>query len=228
MSVKITWLGHATFEIDVEGRTAMVDPFLSGNPLQIRSADEVNPEVILVTHAHSDHIGDTVPIAKRTNAVVVANYEIGNWMLAQGVQRVEHLNPGGTYRGEFLDARLTIALHSSSFMDGTYGGMPNGIVVTARGKRMYFSGDTDVFMDMQLIGDLGIDMALLPIGDKFTMGPDDAIRAIKLIRPKLVVPIHYNTFPAIAQDVARWAKRVNKETDATPVVLDPGDTYTLA
>jgi L-ascorbate metabolism protein UlaG (beta-lactamase superfamily) len=227
MSVKLTWLGHSVFEIDIDGRIALIDPFLNGNPLAAKTADEVNPEVIIVSHAHGDHIGDTVEIAKRTGAIVVSNFEIGNWLSAKGVENCVPMNPGGTYHGEFLDVRLTIAIHSSSFPDGTYGGMPNGLVITARGKRIYFAGDTDIFMDMQLIGEMGIDVALLPIGGHFTMGPNDALKAVKMIRPRFVIPMHINTFPAIAQNPAAWADRVDRETLASPVVLDPGGSYTL-
>lgn len=227
MTIKITWFAHSAFELDIEGHSTLIDPFLTGNPLASTSADALNPELILLSHAHGDHVGDTVELAIRTGAPVVANFEIGNWMLAHDVPNVVQINPGGTYYGDFLNARLTIAHHSSSFPDGTYGGQPNGIVITARGKRIYFAGDTDIFMEMQLIGEMGIDVAILPIGDHFTMGPGDSIQAVKFIRPKVVIPMHYNTFPPITQDPVEWANRVDKETSATPVVLDPGGSYTL-
>ncbi len=222
-----TWLGHSAFYIDVDGRGILLDPFLTGNPLAAATAEQVHPEVILLSHAHGDHLGDTVAIAKRTGAVVVANFEIGQWMMNQGVKNVVQVNPGGTYHGEFLDAKWTVAHHSSSFPDGTYGGQPNGIVIMADGLRMYYAGDTALFSDMMLIGDMGIDVAFLPIGDTFTMGIDDSLRAIEFIRPELVVPMHYNTFPPIVQDVSEWANRVNSETSAKPIVLDPGNSYTV-
>jgi L-ascorbate metabolism protein UlaG (beta-lactamase superfamily) len=137
------------------------------------------------------------------------------------------VNTGGTYRGDFLDARWTIAHHSSSFPDGTYGGQPNGIIIMAGGKKIYFAGDTDIFLEMQLYGDFGLDLAILPIGDMFTMGPDDSLKAIELLRPRFVTPMHYNTFPPIVQDVAEWAEHVNNDTNSTPIVLDPGGSYTI-
>jgi L-ascorbate metabolism protein UlaG (beta-lactamase superfamily) len=227
MSVTLTWLGHSAFHFDIDGHSALVDPFLTGNPLAAARANDMNPEVILLSHAHGDHLGDTVDIALRSGAPVVCNFEIGNWLLAKGVDSVVQVNTGGTYRGDFLDARWTIAHHSSSFPDGTYGGQPNGIIITAGGKKIYFAGDTDIFLEMQLYGDFGLDLAILPIGDMFTMGPDDSLKAIELLRPRFVTPMHYNTFPSIVQDVAEWAEHVNNDTNSTPIVLDPGGSYTI-
>lgn len=227
MSVTLTWLGHSAFLMDIDGHPVLIDPFLTDNPLAAADAAKVEAEYILLSHAHGDHLGDTVDIAKRTGAPVICNNEIGNWLMAQGVENVIQLNPGGTYSGDFLDARWTIAHHSSSFPDGTYGGQPNGIIITADGKNIYFAGDTDVFLEMELYGDIGIDVAILPIGDKFTMGPDLSLKAIELIRPHNVIPMHYNTFPPIVQDVVEWAANVNNDTSATPIVLDPGGSFTI-
>jgi len=227
MSITLTWLGHSAFALEIDGHPVLFDPFLTGNPLASTTADQLEAEVILLSHAHGDHLGDTVDIAKRTGAPVITNFEIANWLEAKGVENAIGVNPGGTYRGDFLDAKWTIAHHSSSFPDGTYGGQPNGFVVTADGKKLYFAGDTALFMDMQLIGEMSIDVAFLPIGDFFTMGVEDSIRAIQYVRPKLVIPMHYNTFPPITQDVVDWANRVNRDTQATPVVLDPGGSYSL-
>ncbi len=228
MTVSFTWLGHSAFSFDIDGHSVLVDPFLTGNPLAATSADSLNPEFILLSHAHGDHLGDTVDIAKRTGATVISNFEIGNWLANQGVENVVQLNPGGSYRGECFNAKLTIAHHSSSFPDGTYGGQPNGIVISTPEFNFYFAGDTCVFFDMQLIGDMGIDVAFLPIGDTFTMGPDESLKAIEFVRPRLVVPMHFNTFPPIMQDAGAWANRVNNETAATPIVLDPGKPYTVS
>jgi L-ascorbate metabolism protein UlaG (beta-lactamase superfamily) len=154
--------------------------------------------------------------------------EIAHWADRQGVSRTHGQNTGGGFDHGFVHAKQTIAFHSSSFSDGTYGGDPNGFIFTTKsGQRIYFAGDTALFSDMQLIGDANIDIAFLPIGDNFTMGPDDAVQAIKYIHPKLVVPMHYNTFPLIAVDVVGWARRVNNETGAQPVVLDPGGSFTF-
>jgi L-ascorbate metabolism protein UlaG (beta-lactamase superfamily) len=227
MSITFTWLGHSAFSMDIDGHAILFDPFLTNNPLAARAAADVNAELILLSHAHGDHLGDTVDIAKRTGAKVICNAEISYWLEKQGVKAHGQNSGGGCDHG-FVHVKQTIAFHSSSFPDGTYGGNPNGFIVTSKsGKRIYFAGDTALFSDMQLVGDEGIDVAFLPIGDNFTMGPDDAVRAIKFIRPRLVVPMHYNTWPPIAVDVAGWANRVNRETIAQPIILDPGGSHTL-
>lgn len=229
MAISFTWLSHSAFQFDIDGHPVLIDPFLTGNPLATASANDVDAEIIFLSHAHGDHLGDTVAIAKRTGALVVANFEISNWMKNQGVADVFGQNPGGGFDHGFVHARWTVAHHSSSFPDGTYGGESNGMVLTAKesDKCIYFAGDTALFSDMQLIGDYGIDCAFLPIGDTFTMGPEDSIRAIEFIQPQFVVPMHYNTFDPIAVNVKAWAERVTNETDATPIVLDPGGSYTL-
>jgi L-ascorbate metabolism protein UlaG (beta-lactamase superfamily) len=229
MSVKIQWLGHSAFLFDVDGHSVLIDPFLTGNPLAAAQAADMKPEVILLSHAHGDHIGDTVDIAKANNAKVITNFEIGNYMTAQGVEDVVGMNPGGKGDFGFMTVKFTRAYHSSSFPDGAYGGVPCGFVITAKesGTKIYFAGDTALFSDMQLIGNAGIDMAILPIGDFFTMGVDDSVMAVKWIDPSFVVPMHYNTFPPIVQNAADWAEKVNTQTESTPVVLDPGGEYTL-
>jgi L-ascorbate metabolism protein UlaG (beta-lactamase superfamily) len=228
MSVSLTWLGHSAFYLDIDGHPLLFDPFLTDNPLAAASADEVNAELILLSHAHGDHLGDTVDIARRTGAKVVSNAEIAKWMTRHGVN-AHGQNTGGSYNHGFVTVKQTIAFHSSSFPDGTYGGDPNGFVVTTPdGVRLYFAGDTALFSDMQLIGDERLDVAFLPIGDNFTMGPDDALKAVNYLRPRIVIPMHYNTFPVITADASGWANRVNSLTNATPIVLDPGGSYTLA
>ncbi len=227
MTIKITWLGHSAFALDVNGRTALLDPFLTNNPLAATSADDLAAEIIFVSHGHGDHVGDTISIAQRTGAKVVSNVEVCNWLSGKGVKHTHGQNSGGGYLHDWIHARLTVAFHSSSMPDGSYGGSPNGFVFTTSGKRLYFAGDTALFSDMQLIGDQVIDVAFLPIGDNYTMGPDDSLLAIRYLRPRFVIPMHYKTFPLIDQDVAAWANRVNSETNSTPIVLDPGATYTL-
>ncbi len=229
MSITITWLGHSAVAIDLDGHPILIDPFLSGNPLAAATPEDVQAELILLSHGHGDHLGDTVAIAKRTGAGVITNFEIANWLEAQGVQTTHGQNTGGTGDYGFMTVKLTMAFHSSSLPDGTYGGQPYGLIITAKesGKRLYFAGDTALFSDMQLIGEHNIDVAFLPIGDYFTMGIDDSIRAIRYVRPRFVLPIHYNTFPPIAQNAGHWANRVSSETDAQPIVLDPGGSYTL-
>jgi L-ascorbate metabolism protein UlaG (beta-lactamase superfamily) len=229
MSFRFRWLGHSAFELAIDERKVLVDPFISGNPLAPISIEEAEAEVILVSHAHGDHSSDVVDLARRTGALVVCNFEMGNWFSRKGVERVMQVNPGGTFNLDFMSVKWTVAHHSSSFPDGTYGGQPNGmIIVTNSGLKIYYAGDTALFTDMQLIGDEGIDLAFLPIGDTYTMGISDSIRATNFVRPRLVVPMHYNTFPPIVQNVSEWAKRIHEETRAVPIVLDPGQSYSVA
>lgn len=228
MSIQITWLGHSAFALDIDGHPVLIDPFLTHNPLAVADPNDLAAEIIFLSHAHGDHLGDTVDIALRTGAKVVTNNEIANWLQAQGVENVHGGNPGGGYDHGLVHCKFTVAFHSSSFPDGSYGGAPCGFIFTARGKRLYFAGDTALFSDMQLIGEMGIDVAFLPIGDNFTMGPDDSLLAIKYLRPQYVIPMHYKTWPVIDQDVSDWANKVSSQTRAQPIVLDPGASYTLA
>lgn len=228
MSIKVTWLGHAALALDVDGTNVLVDPFLTGNPLASTTADAVEADYILLTHGHGDHVGDTVAIAKRTGAKVIANNEVANWIAAQGVADVHGMNPDGAYDFGFAKIGLTIAFHSSSMPDGSYGGEPNGIVITAKdGKKVYLAGDTGLFSDMKLIGEKGIDLAVLPIGGNYTMGPEEALRAVHFIRPKAVIPVHYNTFDVIQADAADWAQHVHNETASRVIVVDPGGSYNV-
>ena len=227
MSVVVRWLGHSAYSLDVDGHIVLIDPFVSGNPVAKAAASELEAEVILLTHAHGDHVGDSIEIAKRTGALVVCNFEMGDWFMAHGVQNVFQGNPGGTFRNDWLSAKWTIAFHSSSFPDGTYGGQPNGFVIRGGGATIYNAGDTCLFGDMRLIGEEGLDLALLPIGDCFTMGIDDSIKAVRLLEPKLVSPMHFNTFPPIEQDAEAWAARVEAETDAKAIVLEPDGEINL-
>jgi len=229
MGIDITWLGHSGFVLNVDGHSVVIDPFLTGNPIATTDPASLSPEVLLLSHAHGDHLGDTVDIATSSGAQVITNFEIGEWMPGQGVENVVGINPGGTYDLGYMTVKATRAYHSSSFPDGSYGGVPMGFVITAKDEDLviYFAGDTDLFSDMGLIAEAGLDLAIVPIGDHFTMGVDDSLRAITLLQPDFVMPMHYNTFPPIAQDAGSWAERVNTETSATPVVMDPGGTYTL-
>jgi L-ascorbate metabolism protein UlaG (beta-lactamase superfamily) len=166
-------------------------------------------------------------IAKRTRALVISTAEICHWLEKQGVKtHAQHL--GGGFHYPFGYVKLTDALHGSSLPDGSYGGNPAGFLITSKdGKRLYFAGDTGLFGDMRLIGEEGLDFAALPIGDNYTMGPDDALRAVKLLDPRLVMPIHYSTFGLIKQDAEAWGKRVAAETKSKVEILKPGDHYTL-
>ncbi len=227
MPIKITWYSHACFLIETDKAKLLVDPFMTDNPLCPVKADAVQADYVFVSHGHADHVGDSVSIAKRTGAMVVSNYEIQNWMTAQGVENAHPLHIGGGFDWPWGRVKLTIAHHGSALPDGSYGGSPAGFLFYIEGKKIYHACDTGLFYDMKLIGEEGIDLAILPIGDNFTMGPDDALRAVKLIEPARVIPIHYNTFEVIKQDPQAWAVRVQQETPAKVTVMEPGETIAL-
>ena len=227
MPIKVTWYSHACFLIETDKAALLVDPFLAGNPLAPVTAADIKADFIFISHGHGDHVGDSVQLAKQTGAMVVSNYEIQNWIAAQGVENSHPLHIGGGFDWPWGRVKLTIAHHGSMLPDGSYGGNPCGFLFYIDGKKIYHACDTGLFYDMKLIGEEGIELAILPIGDNFTMGPDDALRAVKLIEPKQVVPIHYNTFDVIKQDAQAWAIRVQQETAAKPTGMRPGDSLEL-
>ncbi len=223
MSYQVTFFGHGTFGLKINDFQILIDPFFSGNPSTQTKPGDLNPDYILITHGHGDHVGDAVEIANQTGAKVIANAEIARWMGAKGAETFpQHIGGGHDY--PFGYVKLTLAVHGSSMPDGSYGGMPAGFLITTPDQeKIYFAGDTGLFGDMRLIGEEGIHLAALPIGDNYTMGPDDALRAVKMIRPQHVIPAHYNTWPLIAQDPEAWKKRVEGETD-TSVHIMKADT----
>jgi L-ascorbate metabolism protein UlaG (beta-lactamase superfamily) len=227
MSTKITWFGHASLGLEVGEYKLLVDPYFTDNPAASITARDATADYILVTHGHFDHVGDAVSIAKRTGATLVSNFEIADWAARQGVQNTHGQHIGGGHTFPFGYLKLTQALHGSGLPDGSYGGNPAGFLITPNdGMKIYITGDTGLFSDMRLIGQEGIDIAILPIGDNFTMGPDDAYKAVELIMPKHVIPIHFNTWELIAQDAGKWAERVGRL--GTKVhVLKPGESLTL-
>ena len=224
MTCKLTWFGHAALGLEINGIKLLVDPYFTDNPAASSSADQVEADFILVSHGHWDHIGDTITIAQRSGATVVSNAEISGWLSKKGVKtHAQHI--GGGHSHPFGYLKLTPAMHGSALPDGSYGGNPAGFLLrTPDGKKIYMACDTGLFGDMRLIGEEGIDLAVLPIGDNFTMGPEDALRAVKLLAPRLVVPIHFSTWDLIAQDPVAWAKRVEAETPARVHVLKPGES----
>lgn len=228
MTNKLIWHGHATLGLETGGYKLVIDPFFAGNPAADISPAQVEADFLLVSHGHGDHVGDAVAIAKRTGATIISNYEIAAWFAGQGVEKTHGQHLGGGYRHPFGYLKLTLALHGSMLPDGSYGGNPCGFLLTTNdGRKIYFAQDTGLFGDMKLIGEEGLDLAIIPIGDNYTMGPDDALRAVKLLEPKVVIPIHYDTWGLIAQDAAAWKERVEKETSAKVMVLKPGGSYSV-
>ncbi|MDX1963043.1 MAG: metal-dependent hydrolase [Pirellulales bacterium] len=221
----LTWHGHATWTVRTGGHTLLVDPFFTGNPAANQTAHQANADVILVTHGHEDHTADLVEIARRTGAAVVCNWEISEWLRGQGIDNTVPMNIGGTVKFDWGTAKMTPALHSSSWPDGTYAGNPCGYLLTLTENKttIYFAGDTALFGDMTLIGRGGIDVAVLPIGDVYTMGVEDSLVAIDLLKAKKVLPSHYNTWPPIAVDANHWATRVGHEANAQPIVPRVGE-----
>lgn len=220
---KLTWYGHATLGLETSGHKLLIDPFFSGNPAASTSADAVEADFILVSHGHGDHIGDTQAIVERTGALVISNHEIVTWLEKQGLTKLHGQHLGGGYQHPFGYLKLTLALHGSMLPDGSYGGNPCGfLLTTGDGKKVYLAQDTGLFGDMKLIGEEGIDLAVIPIGDNYTMGPGDALRAVKMLQPKQVLPIHYNTFDLLSQDAGSWAALVGAETSTKVCVLKPG------
>lgn len=227
MTTSLTYYGHAALGLGIGGKHVLVDPFLSDNPVASADPAEVPADFILVSHGHADHVGDTVAIAKRTGATVIANFEMADWFSAQGVEHVHPQHIGGGFTHPFGYLKLTLALHGSGLPDGSCGGNPCGFLLDAEGKTIYLACDTGLFGDMALIGEDGVDVAVLPIGDNFTMGPKDALRAVTLIKPRVVIPVHYDTWGLIEQDARAW-KRAVEGVCATKVhLLSPGESISI-
>ena len=227
MSTTLTWLGHGAWSIETAGHTILLDPFLDDSPTAPVRAADVKADFILASHGHYDHVADVAKIATRTGAKVIANYEVCEWLQQLGVKATDPMNIGGATKQPFGRVKLTQAIHSSTMPDGASGGEPGGFLLELPAARIYFACDTALFSDMKLIGAGGLDLAVLPIGDRFTMGPDDSIIAIDLLQPRRVAPAHYNTWPPIHQDVHAWAHRVRIETHAIPMVVEPGGRFSL-
>jgi L-ascorbate metabolism protein UlaG (beta-lactamase superfamily) len=229
MATTITCFGHNAWWVEAGGHSILIDPFLDDSPTSPVKARDVEADFILLSHGHFDHVGDTVAIAKRTGAKVISNFEVGEWLAKQGVaeDKIVGMNVGGSVAQPFGRVKFTIAHHSSSMPDGSYGGSAGGFLLSLGESRVYFACDTALFLEMKLIGAGGLDLAAVPIGDLYTMGPDDSLDAINLLNPKRVAPCHYGTWPPIAQDAGAWADRVRSETRAEPVVLEPGGRISL-
>ncbi|MCC6704304.1 MAG: metal-dependent hydrolase [Thermomicrobiales bacterium] len=230
MSVELTWVGHSAFILNDGTHTVLIDPWFTGNPVNQIAADSVEADAILITHAHGDHVGDAPAIAARTGATICTINELANYLSGKGLENVVGGNHGGTLPFPGGTVKLTPAWHSSTYSDETGAvapGVPAGMIVRFGGLTMYFAGDTALFGDMQLIGEEGLDLAVIPIGDKFTMGPKDGVRAAKFLNATRVIPCHYNTFPPIRQDGAAFKAEVEAATNSTVTILAPGESTTL-
>jgi L-ascorbate metabolism protein UlaG (beta-lactamase superfamily) len=210
--MKFTYYGHACFSVEAGGKTLLFDPFITPNPLA-RKIDvaRIAADFILVSHGHGDHLADVVDISNRTGATVIAPYEVGNWFEGKGVKNVNPMNHGGGAKMDFGRVKLTSAIHSSSMPDGSYGGNPCGFVIESSDGNFYYSGDTALTMDMKLIGEVtALRFAIFPIGDFFTMGIDDALRAAEFAGVSKFVGVHYDTFPPIEIDKAAALEAAGK------------------
>lgn len=225
--MQLTFYGHSCFLLETGTHRIIIDPFLSGNPKAPLTAEQVQCDFILVSHGHGDHLGDAVALAQRNNAMIIANYEIATYCAKQGA-KTHGMNIGGSHQFSFGKVKLTIAHHGSGLQteDGfLYLGNPAGFIIQAGGKTVYHSGDTGLFMDMQLLGQMNqIDVALLPIGDNFTMGVDDAVKAVEFLKPRVVIPMHYNTWDLIATDANNFARKV-QTLGVEAKILAPSEGY---
>jgi L-ascorbate metabolism protein UlaG (beta-lactamase superfamily) len=226
--MKVTYYGHACFAAEVANRTLLFDPFITGNELAKNiNVNKVPADYILISHGHGDHVGDAASIAKRTGATIVSNYEIVVWFSKQGLQKGHPLNHGGGHQFDFGRVQFVNAIHSSGLPDGTYGGNPGGFVVESSEGNFYYSGDTALTMDMKLIGESRkLAFAALPIGDNFTMGVEDAVKAAEFVKCDQILGLHYNSFPPIQIDTATAVARF-KAAGKELHLLRPGDSHTF-
>jgi len=223
---EIKFYGHACVAITEGKYKLIIDPFLNDNPQAFAKADSIDVNYILITHGHGDHVGDAISIAKRTGAMIIANFELANLCASQGAS-IHPMHIGGAHNFDFGRVKLTIAHHGGGYGPDAsrYTGPPVGFLVTIGGKTIYHSGDTGLFYDMKLIGEMNnIDLAFLPIGDNFTMGIDDAVKAVEFLKPKKVVPFHYDTWDVIHVDPKKFASKVK---GAEVIILKPGDSITI-
>ena len=227
--IKITWLGHASWLIETTEHRILLDPFLTDNPAATASpADFQDVNHVLISHGHFDHISDAAEITNASDATLIANFEIAQWFASNhDVQSTLGMNIGGTVAAPFGSIKMIPALHSSQLPDGSYGGEASGFLLQIEGKRIYFACDTALFSDMKLYAQ-GVDVAVLPIGDLYTMGIEDSVAATKLIEAKRVLPAHFGTWPPIEQNAHEWANRIRQETEAEPTVLSVGESLTIS
>ncbi|WP_259068691.1 metal-dependent hydrolase [Mucilaginibacter sp. X4EP1] len=209
--MKATFYGHASFELETGGKKLLFDPFISPNPLAKNiDVNSLKPDYILLSHGHGDHMADLETIQKNSNAKVICIAEIAGWLGAKGIENTHGMNIGGGFDFDFGRVKMVYALHSSSMPDGAYGGTPAGFVLYIGDKKIYYAGDTALTLDMKLLADENLDWAILPIGDNYTMGADDAVKAAAFINCKNIIGMHYDTFPVIKIDQAAVKQKFEK------------------
>ncbi|WP_261663066.1 metal-dependent hydrolase [Deinococcus sp. Marseille-Q6407] len=225
--MQLNYLGHSTFLLETAQHRVLIDPFLEGPTSPVTPAEALSwpLDAVLISHAHGDHWGNALDFGRR-GVPIIATAEIGDYAQAHGAEQAIGANIGGTVRDEWGSVTFTPAFHSSSFPDGTYGGMPCGLIVEMDGVTLYHAGDTCAFSDMALIGERGLDAALLPVGDHFTMGPAEAARCLDWLKPRVAVPMHYGTFPPLVGDPQEFA-RLGRDKGVDVQVLNPGAALTL-
>jgi L-ascorbate metabolism protein UlaG (beta-lactamase superfamily) len=223
---KLTYLGHSGFYLEGSKGHLVIDPYLRGNPLATAKPADIKVEFVLLTHGHGDHLGDAIEIAKADKATIIAPFELANYCADKGTE-VHHMHIGGAHNFPFGRVKLTIAHHGSAAPDGTYTGNPCGFIITMDGKVFYHTGDTALFYDMKLIGEMNkIDVAVLPIGDNFTMGIDDAVKAAEFIQAKMYIPMHFKTWDVINVEPQEFVKKL-KAKGLNGQILAIGETYTF-
>ncbi|GAB4129108.1 MAG: metal-dependent hydrolase [Ignavibacteriales bacterium] len=224
--MKIKYFAHSAFQISTGNYKILIDPFLTGNPNAIEKVEDVQADFIVLTHAHGDHIGDAFTIAKKCNSLFICVNELANYCISKGFS-AHNMHIGGSHVFDFGKVKFTIAHHGSMTPENTYAGEPAGVLLNIENKIIYHTGDTGLFYDMKLIGEMNkVDLMLLPIGDNFTMGIEDALKAVELVNPKLAVPMHYNTFPVIQADPKKF-KSLCEEKGFKSRILNYGEEITL-
>lgn len=226
--VKVTFIGHSCFLLESGSYRILIDPYITGNPAAKVTEAQKQVDFILVSHGHGDHLGDAIDIAKKSGAMIISNNEISIYCGSQGVEKTHPLHIGGGHDFPFGSVKLTIAHHGSTLGDKLqYGGNPAGFIIRTGGKIIYHSGDTGLFLDMKLIGELDkIDLALLPIGGNFTMDIQDAIKAVEFLKPEKAIPMHYDTFDLIACDAKQFTDGI-KQFGTEGIILGSGESYEL-
>jgi L-ascorbate metabolism protein UlaG (beta-lactamase superfamily) len=225
--MKLRYFSHSAFQITTDdNKSILIDPFLDDNPTSPVKSDEVTADYIILTHAHGDHLGDTFKIAEKTSPLIIAVNELADYVAQHGF-KAHNMHIGGSYNFDFGRVKFTIAHHGSITPDGHYAGEPAGVLITINGKTIYHTGDTGLFYDMKLIGELNdIDYYLVPIGDNFTMGIEDAVKSLEFVKPKVAIPMHYNTFSVINADPNEFKAKA-EEKGFTAKVLQYGEEIEL-